>query len=130
MQVIVDNIKHIDFFSYLFHINTQAKIYHVQSDKYEHHIVLGEFYDGLTGITDSLIETMQGKLRKKLKGYKSYPFKEDNSVLEFFSNCLDEVIKYKKELKKYEGTYDNIINQIQTLQDLVEQCIYKITFLP
>ena len=130
MQVIVDNIKHIDFFSYLFHINTQSKIYHVQSDKYEHHIVLNEFYDGLTGITDSLIETMQGKLRKKLKGYKSYPFKEDNSVLEFFSNCLDEVIKYKKELKKYEGTYDNIINQIQTLQDLVEQCIYKITFLP
>ena len=130
MQVIVDNIKHIDFFSYLFHINTQSKIYHVQSDKYEHHIVLNEFYDGLTGITDSLIETMQGKLRKKLRGYKSYPFKEDNSVLEFFSNCLDEVIKYKKELKKYEGTYDNIINQIQTLQDLVEQCIYKITFLP
>ena len=130
MQVIVDNIKHIDFFSYLFHINTQAKIYHVQSDKSEYHIVLGEFYDGLTGITDSLIETMQGKLRKKLRGYKSYPFKEDNSVLEFFSNCLDEVIKYKKELKKYEGTYDNIINQIQTLQDLVEHCIYKITFLP
>lgn len=130
MQVVLDNIKHIDFFSYLLFINTQSKIYHLQSDKYEHHIALGDFYDSLEDITDDIIETMQGKLHKKFKGYKPYPYKEDNAVLLMLKNCLDETLKYKKELKKYDNNYDNIVNKLQTLQDLIEHTIYKIEFLP
>ena len=117
----------VEIISKLLHARTQLHIYHLQTKSYAEHIALGEIYDSILDKADTLAETIQGKNKAILKGYKSYPFVEDNNPIKFLTDtkmCLEE---YRVKLKS--PVYDNIDNQVQTIVDDIESAIYKLTFL-
>lgn len=123
---LVKKYTDIEIVSKLFHARTQIHIYHLQTKSFAQHKALNEAYDDILDKTDELAETIQGKTKSLLKGYKSYPFVEDNNPIKFLTElkmCLEE---YRVKLKT---DWDNIDNQIQTIIDTIESTIYKLTFL-
>jgi len=116
----------VEIISKLLHSTLQLHIYHFQSKSYSQHVALG-VYDDISGKLDELCETIQGKTKSILKGYKSYPFLEDDNPIKFLEDLKMCLESYRKKLKSPE--YDNIDNQVQTIVDVVESVIYKLTFL-
>lgn len=118
----------VEFFSCLLHCGIQVRIYHWQSDSYAQHSALGDLYDSLSVLTDSLVETMQGKDDKIFKGYKlESELNEDNKPLEYLkmmaSWIKEERYKcFSKECTEIQNIIDEIISTI-------EKTNYKLKFL-
>jgi len=119
----------VDLISQLKHAGTQMHIFHLQTQSYAEHMALGGFYDGLPGLIDSLVETVQGKEQALVKGYKAFPFSDYTStqaVLQFLQNLLLKIESYRLSLPK---SWANIDNQLQVVIDLTESTMYKLKFL-
>lgn len=106
----------------------QAHIFHWQTTgpgSYAAHMALNTYYDAIPELVDSLVETYQGK-HGIVRGY------EPAERFDEYSN--DGVIKYFKALATYiERIYakfpkedTNIINQLDTLKDLIYTTLYKL----
>lgn len=120
----------VEIISKLFHARTQLHILHLQmvgNGSYAAHKALNELYSGIADKTDELAETLQGKTKSILKGYKSYPFVEDGNPIKFLDELKICLESYRKKLKSPE--YDNIDNQVQVIIDSIEQSQYKLIFL-
>ncbi len=117
----------VEIISKLFSARTQLHIYHLQALSYSSHVALNEIYDELLDKIDTLAETIQGKNKAILKGYKSYPFLEDGNPIKFIEDLKYCLEIYRTKLKS--PSWDNINNQIQTLVDSLEQTQYKLNFL-
>ena len=50
-----------EFFGKLFQIRDRIHLAHLSSKSYAQHIALGDFYDGILSLTDSIVEGYQGK---------------------------------------------------------------------
>jgi hypothetical protein len=48
----------------------QAKIFHWQTSSYAEHQALGAFYDGVSDLTDTLVEAYQGKFGRVMSGHE------------------------------------------------------------
>ena len=106
----------------------QAHIFHWQTTgpgSYAAHIALNTYYDAIPELVDSLVETYQGK-HGIIRGYEP--------AERFDEYSKDGVIKYFKALATYiERIYakfpkedTNIINQLDTVKDLIYTTIYKL----
>lgn len=119
---------HVDIVSKLFHARTQIHIYHFQTPSYAQHKALDDFYSDIVDKIDEFVEVIQGKLGKKLTGYKSFTFVEDNNPVKFLTTLKGDVEDYRLTvLNKKE--FNNLDNQMQVIIDLIEQTLYKLTFL-
>lgn len=130
MEKIMELVKtytDVEIASKLLHASSQFKIYHWQSLNGDFHRAVEFGYEEISSQLDSLVETIQGKTKSLLKGYKTYPFIEDNNPIKFSEEIISCLESYRSKLKS--PKWDNIDNQIQTLVDTLEQVIYKITFL-
>lgn len=120
--------SHIDIISKLLHSRSQAHVFHFQSVSYSRHKALEDYYTAIVDKIDEYVETTQGKFSTLLKGYKTYPYVEDGSEIKYFEGLKSDLEIYRStQLNKKELA--NLDNQIQTIQDLVEQTIYKLKFL-
>lgn len=81
-------------------------------------------YDDINEKLDELCETIQGKTKSILKGYKSYPLLEDDNPIKFLEDLKMCLESYRKKLKSPD--WDNVDNQVQVLVDLIETTIYKL----
>lgn len=118
--------KLVEMVSELFHSETQAHMFHLQTKSQSslaEHTALGGYYTGIGDLLDGLIESYQGKY-DLLKGYKSYEFKDYKNV--------EQLIKYFNELadmigKKRDCCKDSFIqNQIDTIEELIYSTLYKL----
>lgn len=116
----------VEIISKLLNSVTQLHIYHFQTRKYSDHMALG-VYDDISGKLDELCETIQGKTKSILKGYKSYPLLEDDNPIKFLEDLKMCLESYRKKLKSPD--WDNVDNQVQVLVEIIEKTIYKLTFL-
>lgn len=116
----------VEIISKLLHAVSQIHIYHLNSKSYSQHMALG-VYDEITSKLDELAETIQGKTKSILKGYKAYPFVEDDSPIKFLEDLKICLESYRKKLKSPD--WDNVDNQVQVLVEIIEKTIYKLTFL-
>lgn len=116
---------HVELISKLFSFRTQLHISHLQSTSYSEHKLLNKLYDSVLDATDTLAETLQGKLGYRLTKYQSYPFKDNEDV----ASCIKEHLKYMSEYraKLSKPEWNNIDNQLQVLQDTLEQSLYLLT---
>lgn len=115
-----------EFIGYLFHMRTQAHIYHLQTRSYAEHKALDEFYNEIVGLADGLAETYQGKYGI-IRKYSSYPLLEDGKPLTKMEACLKYVNEARYRVFKKEDT--NLQNDIDTIVSLIESTIYKLRFL-
>jgi hypothetical protein len=115
-----------EMMSILLHSQTQAHTLHLQTESYSEHKALQNYYEGIDGIVDGLVESFQGKYGI-IKGYKSMDLQEWKST--------EDTVKYMNGLcEKIEELRDccddsYIQNQIDTVCELINSTVYKLRFL-
>lgn len=113
------------FISIILESATQAHIYHLQSDSYAQHMALCAYYTGMPATIDALAELIQGRYGI-IRGYKTpATYLEDNNVVEYFKALLDMAEAERANLPQD----SNIQNSVDTVIDLIQSTLYKLTFL-
>jgi hypothetical protein len=111
------------FFLTLLHAATNTHILHLQSRSYSEHQALGSFYEELVELTDGLIESCQGK-----RGIVQYPVEytkpADTGLLE-----LTNLSAYITVNRLVIGNDSELQNEVDTIMNLINSTIYKLTFL-
>lgn len=111
------------FFGKLHAIRQNAHILHLASKSYAEHKALGSFYDDLTELLDSLIETYQGQYG--LANIEQTVSKE-KEALGFLENAANEFNSAHDLFDKKDTHLHNILDEIV---GLTYQTIYKVKFL-
>jgi hypothetical protein len=118
------------FFSKIFEARQMAHIYHLQvkGDMGSHakHTALGEYYEGVLGFIDDLIETFQGQYGI-IEEYDVIDTKETGSkdTIEYFN----ELVKFIKEERKCINAEDtHLHNIIDEVVALVYKTLYKLKY--
>jgi hypothetical protein len=111
------------FFLTLLHAATNTHILHLQSRSYSEHQALGSFYDEIVDLTDGVIESYQGK-----HGIVQYPVEytkpADTGLLE-----LTNLSAYITVNRLVIGNDSELQNEVDTIMNLINSTIYKLTFL-
>lgn len=116
----------VEMMSLLLHSRTQVHTLHLQTKSYAEHKALNDYYDGIVGLVDGLIESYQGKY-SILKGYKTYDienYKDASSTINYFKDLYQKVEELRDCCKE---TY--IQNQIDEVCELINSTLYKLRFL-
>lgn len=106
--------------SLLFEARTQAHIFHLQAKSYSSHIALGDYYEGVIDLADSIAENYQGRYEI----IKSYPKVSVNSSdpIKFVEQVRSWIDKNRADCCK-ESEIQNIIDEVQSLNN---STIYKL----
>jgi hypothetical protein len=116
-----------EFISELFNSRTQAHIFHLNTNSFAAHKALNEYYDGIVGLADTIAEAYQGKYGI-IKGYaKSVSFVETGKPVDYLCGILDCVVGCRYDTFSREDT--NLQNEIDNVVTLLNETIYKLTFL-
>lgn len=112
------------FVNALLHSQTQIHVYHLQTRSFSKHKALETFYKKIDSLSDTYIETFQGKYGL-LTNYRGINI--DNNP----ENCIN----YLRGLGKINnntklGSFDSDLNNIKdTINELINRTIYKLTYL-
>jgi len=111
------------FYLTLLHAATNTHILHLQSRSFSEHMALGSFYDELVELVDGLIESCQGK-----HGIVQYPNEytkpADTGLLE-----LQALSAYVTANRLVVGADSELQNEVDSILNLINRTIYKLTFL-
>jgi hypothetical protein len=121
-----ENEGFCEMICHLLHSQTQVHIFHLGTKSYAEHKALQNYYEGIDGLTDGLVESYQGKygLMTNYKTYKLSTYKGKKQVMSYFTHVLDVIEKNRDSV---EDSY--IQNQIDTVQELIYSTMYKLKFL-
>lgn len=123
---ISENGSFVNLVSKILHSRTQIHIYHLQTESFAEHKALNDYYDGIIGLFDGLVESYQGKY-DIIKGYDCDGY-DDYSGIDHTINYLKELDKtITSNRKSIKESY--IQNQIDTVQELIYSTLYKLRFL-
>jgi hypothetical protein len=81
-----NNASFQEMVSILLHSQTQVHIFHLQTKSYSEHKALQNYYEGIDGLVDGVIESYQGKY-DVLTGYKSIKteeYKSNEQIIKYF----------------------------------------------
>ena len=115
-----------EMMSILLHSQTQTHTLHLQTESYSEHKALQNYYEGIDGIVDGLVESFQGKYGI-IKGYESMDLQEWKSTedtVKYMKGLCEKVIELRDCC---EDSY--IQNQIDTVCELINSTLYKLRFL-
>jgi hypothetical protein len=93
---------------------------------YAAHKALGDFYEGLHGYADTLVEGYQGTT-EKLLSYKEMPIRTLDTVADGVSYLRD----LYNTINKLQGMlpYSEIVNNLDLVKDSINSTKYKLLFL-
>lgn len=107
----------------LLHSSIVAQIMHWQTESYAAHKALGDFYETMPGMLDSLIEAYQGKnniiLAKFPMGEETY---EGMAPLAY----MEKLLKEMDEGRALFGTDPEVQNLVDNVAGLIDSTIYKL----
>jgi len=117
--------------SILFHSRTQAHVFHLGVSgpgSFAAHSALGTYYDEIVDLTDSLVESYQGKYG--LIKFKPVLGMDNDCSCENIVAYFDKLITIVDTLSKAPGLQDGYIqNQIDTINELLFSTRYKLVNL-
>jgi hypothetical protein len=108
----------------LMHSSTNTQILHRQTRSFAEHTALGEYYEAIIPLVDSLTETIQG-MEGELIDYPVDYYGPASSGLEELTSLKEYVLEERKELPQ-ETEIQNIIDEIAAL---IDSTLYKLRFL-
>jgi hypothetical protein len=118
------------FFSKLFESREMAHIYHLQVNgemgSHAKHTALGDYYEGVLGFIDELIEVYQGQY-ELIEGYETIDTSSTTSkeTIEYF-NELAAFIKEERKCFNAEDTHlHNIVDEVVAL---LYKTLYKLKY--
>lgn len=109
------------FFVRLLHSSTQAHMLHLKSKSYAQHMALGELYEGLPGLVDSLVETYQG-CEGVIEEYPAVAVTPADDPLVFVGALRDFICDNRKSVGD-ESELQNIVDEVLAL---VKKTLYKL----
>jgi len=112
--------------SFVLYSQIQVQNYHRQTKSFSEHKALNDYYDEITDLVDGFIESYQGKhgIIKRYTNFKPLPYKDNANTIKYFENLYNKVDSLRKGIKE-----SYLQNQIDTIQELIESTIYKLTYL-
>ena len=117
--------------SILFHSRTQAHVFHLGvsgAGAYAAHIALQGFYEEIVGLTDSLVESYQGK--NGLIEFKPVMGLDNNCDTRNIIAYFDKICAIVRTLRQAPDLADSYLqNQIDTVEDLINSTKYKLVNL-
>ena len=119
----------VDMIATLLHSQSQVHIFHWQTksqSSFSEHKALQEYYDGIDGLVDNIVESYQGKY-EIITGYKTIKtvdYKSTEQVIAYFKELDENIEKNRTSVKE-----SYIQNQIDGLQELIFSTLYKLRFL-
>jgi hypothetical protein len=116
----------VDMIATLLHSQTQVHIFHLQTKTYSEHKALQNYYEGIDGLVDSIVESYQGKY-EIITGYKTIKtvdYKSTEQVISYFKELDENIEKNRTSVKE-----SYIQNQIDGVQELIYSTLYKLRFL-
>jgi hypothetical protein len=116
----------VDMVATLLHSQTQVHIFHLQTKTYSEHKALQNYYEGIDGLVDGIVESYQGKY-EIITGYKTIKtvdYKSTEQIINYFKELDENIEKNRKSVKE-----SYIQNQIDTVQELIYSTLYKLRFL-
>jgi cobalamin biosynthesis protein CobT len=115
-----------DMICNILHSRNQAHVFHLQTKSFAEHKALNDYYDGVVGLFDGIVESYQGKygIIKNFKSFKIEQYKNSKKTISYFERLLDIIDENRDSVE------DSFIqNQIDTVQELINSTIYKLRFL-
>jgi DNA-binding ferritin-like protein len=119
----------VDMIATLLHSQSQVHIFHWQTksqSSFSEHKALQEYYDGIDGLVDNIVESYQGKY-EIITGYKTIKtvdYKSTEQVIAYFKELDENIEKNRTSVKE-----SYIQNQIDGVQELIYSTLYKLRFL-
>ena len=115
-----------DMICNILHSRNQAHVFHLQTKSFAEHKALNDYYDGVVGLFDGIVESYQGKygIIKNFKTFKIEQYKNSKKTISYFERLLDIIDENRDSV---EDSY--IQNQIDTVQELINSTLYKLKFL-
>ena len=116
----------VDMIATLLHSQTQVHIFHLQTKTYSEHKALQNYYEGIDGLVDGIVESYQGKY-EIITGYKTIKtvdYKSTEQVIAYFKELDENIEKNRTSVKE-----SYIQNQIDGVQELIYSTLYKLRFL-
>ena len=117
--------------SILFHSRTQAHVFHLGvsgAGAYAAHIALQGYYEEIVGLTDSLVESYQGK--NGLIEFKPVMGLDNNCDTRNIIAYFDKICAIVRTLRQAPDLADSYLqNQIDTVEDLIYSTKYKLVNL-
>lgn len=127
---VVSDSSPVKFFSKLFESREMAHIYHLQVNgemgSHAKHTALGEYYEGILGFIDDLIEIYQGQY-DLIEGYDTIDTSSTTSkdTIEYFKELADFIKVERKCIKDEDTHLHNIIDEVIAF---VYKTLYKLRF--
>ena len=115
-----------DMICNILHSRNQAHVFHLQTKSFAEHKALNDYYDGVVGLFDGIVESYQGKygIIKNFKSFKIEQYKNSKKTISYFERLLDVIDENRDSVE------DSFIqNQIDTIQELINSTLYKLRFL-
>jgi hypothetical protein len=113
-----------EFLLTLMHSSTNTQILHRQSRSFAEHTALGEYYEAIIPLVDTLTEAIQG-LEGELIDYPVDYYGPAASGLEELSSLKEYVAEERKVLPDS----SEIQNLVDEIADLINSTLYKLRFL-
>ena len=113
-----------EFLLTLMHSSTNTQILHRQTRSYSEHTALGEYYEAIIPLVDSLTETIQG-LEGEIIDYPVDYYGPASSGLEELTSLKEYVSEERKGLPD-NSEIQNIVDEIAAL---IDSTLYKLKFL-
>jgi hypothetical protein len=112
--------------SHLMHSRTQAHVYHLQTKSFAEHMALNGYYDEIVGLADGLIESYQGKygIIEKYTSFELNSYKSNKETINYFTALQKNVDSLREDV---DDSY--IQNQIDSVTELIQSTIYKLSYL-
>lgn len=129
VQVITQNEEAMDkkmseFICHLLECVRITHVLHLRTRSYAAHQALGEFYESLDDLVDTVAESYQGKYLQLIE-FVEGEYQYSDSPIEYLSMVSDYVQTARHTLPQD----SELQNEIDTIQTLVNSTIYKLRFL-
>ena len=112
--------------SHLMHSRNQAHVYHLQTKSFAEHMALQGYYNGIRELVDGLIESYQGKngIIDKYTSFELNNYKSNKETINYFTALQKNVDSLRDDVA---DSY--IQNQIDTVTELIQSTVYKLSYL-
>lgn len=114
-----------EFVGTLLHSGTIAHFKHLQTTSYAQHKALQKYYEEIVDAADTIAEAIQGCQGEIITNYPMMFGNTDAEPLEYLKSIRDYVIENRDAI----SDYSNIQNEIDAVMTLLDNTIYKLTFL-
>lgn len=111
------------FLATMLHSGTNTHFFHWSTDSYAKHIALGEYYDGIVDLTDTLAEAYMGKYGK-ISVFPSAYHQPKDPV-----RYIESLQKFVADARQDLPQDSELLNIVDEIADLINSTAYKLKFL-